>query len=75
MRAAEINNAILAGLDVKAMRTQKLPAVSHLANSREIFMKLLDISRSLDQPRMDALIAERDYEGLDLYLLLALIGK
>jgi len=63
------------GLDVKAMRTQKLPAVSHLANSREIFMKLLEISRSLDQPRMDALIAERDYEGLDLYLLLALMGK
>jgi len=63
------------GLDVKAMRTQKLPAVSHLANSREIFMKLLEISRSLDQPRMDALIAERDYEGLDLYLVLALMGK
>ncbi len=63
------------GLDVKAMRTQKGHAVNHLANSREIFMKLLEISRSLDEKRMDAFIAERDYESLDLYLVQALMGK
>jgi xylose isomerase len=63
------------GLDVKAMRTQKGDAVNHLANSREIFMKLVEISRSLDEKRMDAFIAERDYEGLDLYLVQALMGK
>ncbi len=69
------NNGEWVGLDVKAMRTQKSPAVSHLSNSRENFMKLLEISRSLDEKRMEALIGERDYEGLDLYLVQALMGK
>ena len=36
------------GLDVKAMRTQKdAVATKHLSNSKEIFLKLLEISRSL----------------------------
>ena len=63
------------GLDVKAMRTQKAPATQHLANSRAVFLNLLEISRALDEKRMNALIAERDYEGLDLYLVQALLGK
>jgi xylose isomerase len=64
------------GLDVKAMRTQKAgdPALLHLANSREIFLKLLEVSRSLDQAKMDAFIADRDYEGLDRYIMLSLLG-
>jgi len=65
------------GLDVKAMRTQKAgdPALLHLANSREIFLKLLAVSRSLDQAKMDAFIADRDYEGLDRYIMLSLLGS
>jgi len=65
------------GLDVKAMRTQKAgdPALLHLANSREIFLKLLEVSRSLDQAKMDAFIADRDYEGLDRYIMLSLLGS
>jgi xylose isomerase len=64
------------GLDVKAMRTQKdgEPALKHLANSREIFLKLLDVSRGLDQAEMDIFISERDYEGLDRYIMLSLLG-
>ena len=64
------------GLDVKAMRTQKADsATRHLSNSREIFMDLLAISRSLDQAQMDAMIRERDYEALELYIVKGLMGK
>jgi xylose isomerase len=63
------------GLDVKAMRTQKdLQATKHLSNSREIFLKLLEISRSLKTEFMEKCIKERDYEELDLYILNALTG-
>ncbi len=62
------------GLDVKALRTQKADvATKHLSNSREIFLKLLKISRSLDQKKIDSMISERDYEELDFYLMNALL--
>jgi xylose isomerase len=58
------------GLDVKAMRTQKQSeATKHLSNSRTIFLKLLDLARSLDEKHVDSLIAERDYEALDLLII------
>ena len=63
------------GLDVKAMRTQKSPAVKHLANSRTIFLRLLEISRGLDDQKISGLVKERDYEALDLYILQSLLGK
>ena len=63
------------GLDVKAMRTQKdTVACKHLSNSHTIFLKLLDLSRSLDQKRVDALIEQRDYEELDLLIMKHLLG-
>jgi xylose isomerase len=63
------------GLDVKAMRTQKKDvATKHLSNSREVFMRLLEISRSLDEDTMAGLINERDYEALDLHIIRHLIG-
>jgi xylose isomerase len=63
------------GLDVKAMRSQKDHiATKHLRNSQEIFLKLLDVSRSLDDALVDKLIAERDYEELDLLIVSALMG-
>ncbi|OGV52744.1 MAG: xylose isomerase [Lentisphaerae bacterium GWF2_44_16] len=62
------------GLDVKAMRTQKDDvAAKHLRNSREIFLKLLEISRGLDEKKMNKMIADRDYEELDLYIMKSLI--
>jgi xylose isomerase len=58
------------GLDVKAMRTQKQAgATKHLSNSRTIFLKLLDLVRSLDEKQVEKLIANRDYEELDLLIV------
>ena len=62
------------GLDVKAMRTQKdSVATMHLSNSKEIFLKLLDISRSLDEKYIEKCSEERNYEELDLYIIKSLI--
>jgi xylose isomerase len=64
------------GLDIKAMRTQKDDvATKHLSNSRTIFMRLLEISRSLDEKTMGQMIANRDYEELELYIITHLLGK
>ena len=64
------------GLDVKAMRTQKQEvATKHLSNSRSIFLSLLDLVRSLDQGHVEGLIAERDYEELDMLIINHLIGR
>ena len=58
------------GLDVKTMRTQKDDvAAKHLSNSREIFLKLLKLSRSLSEAKVESLIAQRDYEELDLLIM------
>ena len=64
------------GLDVKAMRTQKQDvATKHLTNSRTIFLGLVELVRSLDQAKVDQLIAERDYEELDVLIVSHLMGK
>jgi len=64
------------GLDVKAMRTQKQDvATKHLSNSRTIFLRLLELVRSLNQAKVDQLIAERDYEEIDLLIVNHLMGK
>lgn len=58
------------GLDVKAMRTQKdETATKHLRNSRALFLKLLEVSRSLDEQAVADRIAERDYEELEFHIL------
>lgn len=63
------------GLDVKAMRTQKLEfSTKHLSNSRTVFLRLLEISRSLDENAIAKMVGERDYEELDLYIIKHLIG-
>ena len=70
------NNGEFVGLDVKAMRTQKAEqATQHLSNSREIFLSLLDVVRSLDTDRIDSLIADRNYELLELEIIRALMGR
>ena len=62
------------GLDVKAIRTQKdKSATMHLSNSREIFLKLLEISRSLDEKYITKCSEEREYEELDLYIIKSLL--
>ena len=69
-------NGEYVGLDVKVMRTQKAEvAAKHLSNSRTIFLKLLELVRSLDGKRVSELVASRDYEELDLLIMNHLIGR
>jgi xylose isomerase len=64
------------GLDVKAMRTQKQDGANkHLSNSRAIFLQLVNLARSLDESKVERLIAERDYEELDMLIINHLMGK
>ncbi len=68
------SNGEWVGLDVKVMRTQKEGVdLKHLEYSRKIFLKLLEISRSLDDSQIDQLIADRDYEELNFYILNAML--
>jgi xylose isomerase len=63
------------GLDVKAMRTQKAKdATKHLANSRAIFLRLVEKVRTFDRTTEQQLIAARDYEGLERLVLEHLMG-
>ena len=64
----------MVGLDVKAIRTQPAGlATKHLSNSMKVFLRLVELSRSLDQEVVDGLIEARDYEELD-WLILAHLG-
>lgn len=70
------NQGEFVGLDVKALRTQKADqATQHLSNSREIFLALLDVARGLDTGQIEALIAERNYELLEMEIIRALMGR
>ena len=64
------------GLDVKAMRTQKQEvATKHLSNSREIFLRLVELVRSIDKSKVNELIGQRDYEELDMLIINHLMGR
>jgi xylose isomerase len=64
------------GLDVKAMRTQKQKvATKHLSNSRTIFLRLVELVRSLDKAKVEKLINDRDYEELDMHIINHLMGQ
>jgi xylose isomerase len=68
-------NKGMVGLDVKAMRTQPAElATKHLRNSMLVFLRLVEIVRSIDRGRVQELIDTRDYEELDWLLLTSLIG-
>jgi xylose isomerase len=63
------------GLDVKAVRTQPNEvATKHLRNSLQVFLKLLELARSLDREAVAKLIAARDYEELDWLIMSHLMG-
>jgi xylose isomerase len=66
----------MVGLDVKAIRTQPAGlATKHLSNSRAMFLRLVEVVRSLDRAKIDSLRAARDYEELDWLVLNALMGR
>ncbi|MHB0955329.1 MAG: TIM barrel protein [Pirellulaceae bacterium] len=64
------------GLDVKAMRTQKAEAAeTHLANSKAIFLRLVEKVRTFPQDVERQCIEARDYEALEMAVLNHLMGK
>ncbi len=64
------------GLDVKAMRTTKsADQTKHLVNSKKMFERLVEVARSVNAEKVEAFRAERDYEGLEMYILDALMGQ
>lgn len=64
------------GLDVKAMRTTKAAdQTKHLANSKVVFEKLVRMVRNVDEQKIEAFRAQRDYEGLEMYILDLFLGK
>ena len=66
----------MVGLDVKAIRTQPAEiATKHLRNSRQVFLWLVELARSLDRQAVNELIEARDYEGLDWLILSHLMGR
>ena len=63
------------GLDVKAVRTQLgSPVTAHLTNSREIFLHLVEKSRSYDETLVAQFRDARDYEALESYTIRHLLG-
>jgi xylose isomerase len=63
------------GLDVKAMRTTVFEeSMFHLSHSKTMFLRLLDIVRSIDEKRVEELRQERKYEQLEMMILKALTG-
>ncbi len=68
-------NGEFVGLDVKALRTQpKELSTKHLSNSKTIFLRLLELVRSLDVVQVEALRAAGDYKELDLLIMQHLLG-
>jgi xylose isomerase len=66
----------IVGLDVKAIRTQPAAvATRHLRNSLQMFLRLVELARSLDRQKVTELVATRDYEELDWLILSHLMGK
>ncbi len=69
-------NGEVVGLDVKAMRTQKSPdSWRHLQNSKEIFLNLVELSHSIDRAQIEEFRRNRDYEGLDRFIVRQLRGQ
>lgn len=65
----------MVAFDVKPMRTTRPEdQLKHLKHSREIFLMLVDKVRSVDRDREQELIAARDYESLERYLVAHLLG-
>ncbi len=71
----EYYNKGIIGMDVKVMRTQPAStATKHLSNSINIFLRLVELVRSLDQRKVEDLISSRDYEELDWFIINHLTG-
>jgi xylose isomerase len=64
------------GLDIKAMRTTTLDeSMFHLAHSKALFERLVDIVRGVDRKKVEELRSNRQYEQLEMLVLNALTGR
>ena len=64
------NNGEYVGLDVKAMRTTvDKDSYKHLENSLKIFKMLEAKAEKFDYKLQEKLVAERDFEGLEMYVM------
>ena len=71
----EFYNKGIVGMDVKVMRTQFAEnATKHLRNSLNVFLRLVEIVRSLDDQEIEEMISTRDYEELDWFIFNSLTG-
>jgi xylose isomerase len=69
-------NGEVIGIDVKAMRTQPSDkAHLHLKHSKEVFLDLAQLAHEIDREQWQAFQDERDYEGLERFILKALRGQ
>jgi len=70
------SNGEYIGLDVKAMRTQKLEnSYRHLENSLKIAKILEEKAKKFDYKFQQKCVAERDYEALEMYVMELLMTK
>jgi xylose isomerase len=64
------SNGEYVGLDVKAMRTQKVEdSYRHIENSIRVFRMLEDKARNFDYALQEKLVATRNYEALEMYVI------
>lgn len=64
------------GLDVKAMRTTSPEeSMYHLAHSRTLFLRILDIVRGIDEAKVEEFRKNRQYEQLEMSIMNALTGR
>ena len=69
------SNGEYIGLDVKAMRsTGDRFGFKHLENSLRVVRLMEGKAALYDQSVVDSLVAEDDYEGLEMYILELLLG-
>jgi xylose isomerase len=69
-------NGECVGLDVKAMRTTVFEeSMFHLAHSKTIFLRLVDIVRGVNHAHVEELRQNRQYEQLEMLIINALTGR
>jgi xylose isomerase len=74
-QAGYARTGAMVAFDVKAMRTQKAEAATkHLANSRKMFLHLVEKVRTFDTKIESQCVANRDYEALEMAILEHLMG-
>ena len=57
------------------MRTTKqADQTRHLTNSKAIFERMVQLVRSVDAAKVEAFRTQRDYEGLEMYIVEHLLG-